>query len=512
MTRTALARALLLAVAVLAASVSAARAAERASLAYRVAADPAANAFHVGVRVEGAAEPAVDLRMPSWQPASYALQPYADAASHVEARDDRGVPLRVTKPDRSTWRVEAGGHPFTLAYDLDLSDRQKLYSKSYCYATAGAVQAGGTLPYLPTHRDAPVRVTLDAPEAWQVATPLEGSGRTFAAADYDELVDSPILFGDLRRVDFAVRGIPFSLVYDARLPFDEAALASELARTAEVEIDMFGSAPFDKYLFLYLLTPDPSGNGDESLAVGIEHARSTLITIDPVLASAPTGLREVLAETDAHELFHAWNVKAIRPAELDRPDYAEAPRVRSLWMLEGVTSYYADRVVAAVSAEREAAGRQLRSELGTAVSLPPQGRPIEQVGVDVPRAGLESMVAIYVRGEGLGLLLDLEVRAATANRAGLDDVMRTLYERSRRGAQPYREDELPAVFSKVAGRDMSEFFRRYVAGAETPPVERILGAAAWRLGGSAARTLVDDPHATPLQQQIRASILSVRSP
>src|SRR5262249_54103779 len=151
-------------------------------------------------------------------------------------------------------------------------------------------------------------------------------------------------------------------------------------------------------------------------------------TVDPVLAATTAGFRQVLAETDAHELFHAWNVKAVRPTELDRPDYAEAPRVRSLWLLEGVTSYYADRVVAAISDDRLTASMQLRLELGTAVALGPQGRSLEQVGVDVPRKGLESMYAIYVRGEALGLLLDLEVRAATENRAGLDDVMRALYE------------------------------------------------------------------------------------
>src|SRR5262249_31162610 len=157
------------------------------------------------------------------------------------------------------------------------------------------------------------------------------------------------------------------------------------------------------------LTPDPSGNGDESLAVGIEHTRSTLITIDPSLVVAPTGFREVLRNTNAHELFHAWNVKAIHPDSLDHPDYAAAPRVRALWLYEAVTSYYADRIDAATRDARELADLQLRSELATAVSQPANGRSVEQISLDVPHSGLETMLPVYVRGEGLGLLLDVEL-------------------------------------------------------------------------------------------------------
>ncbi len=497
-----------------------AQATERASIAYSIAPDHAARSFRIDVRVDGATEPAVELRMPSWQPASYALQPYAGAASRVEARDEQGAALRVSKPDADSWRVEASGRPFTLSYALDVSDKQKLYSKSYCYETAGAIQAGATLVYLPAHRRAPVRVALELPESWQVATPMQGGPRAFTAADYDELVDSPILFGDLRRADFAVRGLPFSAAWDARLGFDETEIVSSLSKMAEIEIGLFGEAPFDRYAFLYLRTPDPSGNGDESLAVGIEHARSTLITLDPVLAAAPMTMRHVLAETNAHELFHAWNVKAIRPTSLDRPDYATAPRVRSLWLLEGVTSYYADRVVAAIDVNHELAAVQLRTEFASVVSAEPHGRSVEQVALDLPRAGLEIMAPIYVRGEGLGLLLDVELRVATANRAGLDDVMRLLYERSRRGDEPFDEDELPAVFSKVAGRDMRDFFHRYVAGSETPPVERILASAGWQIGDApvrvgpqqrTVRALVETPRSTPLQQEIRKSILNLES-
>jgi predicted metalloprotease with PDZ domain len=512
-----LVRALLVA-AIVAVAPAAVCASERAALEYTIAPDAAAQAFRVRVHVTGADEDAVELRMPSWQPASYAVQPYADAASRVAAVDAAGTALAVTRADASSWRVSSSGRDFTFSYELDLSDRQKLYSKSYASTTAGAVQAGATLVYLPAHRDARIRVALDLPEAWTVATPLAGGPRAFTARDYDELVDSPILFGDLRRADFVVRGVEFSAIYDARLGFDRDELVRSLARFADLEIALFGDAPFARYQFLYLLTPDPSGNGDQSLAVGIEHASSTLITIDPVLAAAPVAFRDVVADTSAHELFHAWNVKAIHPRSLHRPDYAKAPRVRSLWLLEGVTSYYADRIAATAAADSALAEVQLRSSLADDVSQPATGPSLEAIGLEVGTAGLETMLPLYARGAGMGLLLDLEIRTATGDRRSLDDVMRALYARSDRGATPYDEDDLAEAVSHAAGRDMSEFLRRYVAGAEAPPVERILAGVGWRVGRApvpsgrpeaTVRALVSEPDATPLQRRIQARILRV---
>lgn len=483
-----------------------------ATLAYAIEPRPESRSFRISVRVEGVPDAAVELRMPSWQPASYALQPYAGAASRVAATDDAGAALEVSRPDASSWRVASGGRAFTFAYDLDVGERQKLYSKSYADSTAGAIQAAGALVYLPARRDARVKVALELPESWTVATPLAaspaGAPRAFEAADYDELVDSPILFGDLRRADFVVRGIPFAAVWDARLGFDADVMTAELSRDADLEIGLFGRAPFDRYQFLYLLTPDPSGNGDSSLAVGIEHRRSTLITLDPNLVVSPAATREVVDETNAHELFHAWNVKAIHPRALHRPDYATGPRVPSLWWLEGVTSYYADRVVAATAPDREDAEARLLAELAGDVTRRVTGS-LERIGADVPTAGLESMSPIYDRGAGIGFLLDVEIRAATSNRAGLDDVMRRLYERSRDGAEPFEDGDVASACSAVAGRDMSDFFRRYVAGSETPPVDRILSAAGWRLGPG-GRTIVSEPSVTPVQREIQRSILSLK--
>src|SRR5262245_9429539 len=122
MTRKPLARALVLAVVILTAP-ALARAAEHASLAYIITPIVTSQAFHVEVRVAGATEPAVEIRMPSWQPASYAMQPYAAAASNVEARDEAGSALDVSRPDDAAWRVAADGRPFTISYDLDVSDK-----------------------------------------------------------------------------------------------------------------------------------------------------------------------------------------------------------------------------------------------------------------------------------------------------------------------------------------------------------------------------------------------------
>lgn len=497
------------------ASAAAGQTSTRVALDYRISiASLEKQTYRVEVRVAGATEPEVELRMPSWQPASYALQPYAKAVGAVTARSARGARLVATHPNRNAWRVRtAGAAAFTFAYTLDVSERQKLYSRSYLYPTIGAIQAGGALLYLPAHRDAPVRVALDLPADWQVATALDGGPRDFRAVDYDELVDSPLVFGDLVRRDFTVRGIPFSAVLDARIPIDVDALEQSLARIADVEIAFFGDAPFDRYLFLYVLTPDPSGNGEFSTAVGIEHLKSTLITVSPYLTTLPDSFRLVLDEANAHELFHAWNVKAIHPEQLARPDYAAAPRVRSLWLLEGVTSYYTHRLMAAAQIDDDIAPSLLRVQLGSALqSSASRDRSVEQIAYDLPENGLDPMIAVYVRGEALGLLLDLKIRLGTDNRVGLDDVVRALYRRSERGKQSYREADLPDLFSRTAGVDLTDFFRRHIAGGENYPIGDLTAAAGFSLDSppKSHLRLSSQADLSTLQQQIQTSILNIK--
>ena len=505
-------RACLVAVAILV-SVGQARTSDAARLDYTVtAAKPGDERFQVSVHVTGVESPTADLAMPVWVPGVYQVQNYARAVRRIEAVDDSGTTLAVETPSESTWRVASGGAPFTVRYELDVSGGQKLFTKSQIDERMGVLQAGTSLPYLPAHRDARVSLRLDVPEGWRVATALDGGPRDFVAADYDELVDSPVLFGDFARLDFTLREIPFSVVVDKRLKFDVMKLGSFTAKLAGAQLEMFGSAPFRRYLFLYMVTDDTTGRGDNSGFLGLEHDESTLITIHPRLAASEEHSARWLAEVSSHELFHAWNVRAIKPEQLARPDYLEPPRVRSLWLLEGATSYYAKRFVAATLFSPEPGKEWFFGEMASSLATLESRESLEELSLEVPKGGLDSFRRIYPRGEATAFLLDLQMRADSEGRVGLDDVLRRLYALSRDG-RGYREEDLPGIVAEVSGRDYSDFFRRFIAGREKPPIAAILDRAGWKLATRAVgsnkvvKSIREVENATEVQQQVRDAVL-----
>lgn len=472
---------------------------------------PGADRVDVSIRVEGATEQAVDLAMPAWLPGVYRIQKYHGAVRDLAAVDDAGSPLAVSTPSAGVWRIASAGAPFTVRYQLDVSGRQKLFSRSQLDKRTGVIAAGATLLYLPAHRDAPVSLALSLPDGWRAATPLEGDPGRYTATDYDELVDSPILVGDFGRLDFELRGIRFTIASDRRLDFDLTELATMSAKLANAQLDMFGTAPFAKYVILFMVTDDPGGTGDETGFVGLEHDESTLITIHPKLAANKKLASRYLAEVVSHEIFHAWNVRAIRPVQLDRADYLAPVRIRSLWLLEGATSYYAKRFVASALFSTDEGKTWFFDEMARSLAALESRKSLEEMSVEVPDGNLSSFVEIYPRGEATALLLDLRLRADSGGRVSLDDVLRRLYE-----LRSYREEDLPAIVADVSGRDYSDFFRRYIAGREKPPVDEILALAGWETGtrvlgpGRFVRTIREKSRATADQQALGRSILVTR--
>jgi predicted metalloprotease with PDZ domain len=488
-------------------------ASELPRLAYSVTIEkPGDKELDVTVRVEGVGGETVDLAMPTWLPGVYRVQNYSNAVRRFVAVDDAGKLLDVTMPSKNVWRVASRGAAFTARYALDVSRGQKLYSKCQVADRVGVIQAGTALLFLTAHREASVSLKLDLPEGWRVATALDGGPREFTAVDYDELVDSPVLVGDFTRLDFKIRGIPFAVVADKRLKFDITKLGVLHAKLANAQVEMFGCAPFPEYLFLYMVTEDASGRGDESIFLGLEHDESTLITIHPRLASSEDLSIRWLAEVSSHELFHAWNVRAIKPTQLVVPDYLEAPPVRTLWLLEGATSYYAKRFVATTLLSREAGKEWLFAELANSLAALESRESLEELSLEAGTSGPEAFDKLYPRGEATALLLDLQIRADSDGRLGLDDVLRRLYELSRT-RQGFEEEKLPQLIAEVTGKDYSDFFRRYIGGCEKPPISDVLGLAGWSVATRAvgakgfARSIAERERPSALQQRIREGVL-----
>ncbi|MFN7946110.1 MAG: site-2 protease family protein [Blastocatellia bacterium] len=452
---------------------------------------PSKHVFHVVMEIR---QPATtfEVRMPIWMQAVYELQRYAEQITQIRAHLPNGEPVELKPRNDHTWQLSlAQAAPVVIEYDLEVSNKHKLFGKSYLEKSGAVIHGGSFFLYSPELRGAPVSLTLELPKGWQAATSLAGSSSAdkaeFSAQDYDELTDAPVMLGEFRRTDFTVSGIPFAVVTDERLGNRHKSLVANAQRIAAHTLDFFGGAPFDRYLFLYFSTEDPSGAGHNTALVGYEHLKSTLITIDPDLSRAPSDfLTYLYRNVSAHELFHAWNVKAIRPAQLHNPDFDQPPAVRSLWLLEGFTEYYAQKFLLQLFDAGRTAGfyerlnRNLRACV-TAISL-------EQISLEAATESLDRFSLLYSRGSTAGLLLDLRLRHVTHNARGLDDFMRALWQRYGALRQPYQESALPDLINEIAATDISDFHRHYIAGIYPLPLESHLRFGGWAVRGPTARS------------------------
>jgi predicted metalloprotease with PDZ domain len=412
--------------------------------------------------------------MPGWSPGAYTFSEYAQFVEDVTARDVGGSKLTVRKLDERSWRVSVKkASQVSLSYRVNNPHRAINFSiHDSSHAT---VQGPSTFMYVEGRKGEPVTVRYVVPKGWEIATSLaetpEADGYVYRAPNYDVFVDSPAEIGNLEERSFTVRGVPIEVVMFGRLDFDQEAFVKMVGQIAEHQVHLFDSVPFEKYVFLFNVGAYGAGGG------GLEHLNSTNISLS--LPQLQDDVRSA-ANVTAHEFFHLWNVKRIRPAVLGPFDYTQPACTRALWFAEGVTSYYADLTQVRTGLVDE--GKFLSMQRQQIVAL--QRNPdrlitsVEQASLKIWERGyFHSGISYYNKGQLLGLLLDLRIRRETDNRRSLDDMMRDLNENYAKRGIGYAENELATVAGKIAGADLGDFFSRYVAGVDELPFAEYLSWA-----------------------------------
>lgn len=405
----------------------------------------------------------LDAVLPVWTPGSYMVREFSRHVQDVSAQGPDGQPLAVRRADKRTWRVEAGGVAVTLAYRVyahELSVRTSHLDGSHAYFN------GATLfLYTEATRGLAHHVTVEAPPGWRAFTALDAHDGGFVADSYDSLVDSPFEVGPHTPLTFSAAGVPHEVVVWGDTVPDPARLCVELQRLCETQARLFGGLPMKRYLFLVYLTDKGRG--------GLEHQASTALLFPRVGLHSPRGWEDFLTLA-AHEYFHLWNVKRIKPRAFVPVDYAQENYTTLLWAFEGVTSYYDNRMV--LRAGLMSTSRYL-IRLGETLSAL-QGTPGRKAQTLAESSFVcwvkhyrpdehspNSAISYYLKGEVVAVLLDLELRRATADARGLDDLMRALWERHGDGAG-VPEEGVEALASEVAGKDLGPFFDRAVRGTE----------------------------------------------
>jgi predicted metalloprotease with PDZ domain len=423
-----------------------------------------------------------ELMMAVWTPGSYLLREFAQHVSRVEATRD-GVPLPVRKVRKNHWQIDAGGKAYTLRYEVYAHDahvRGNWIDDEY------AVLNGAATYLVPIDTDGPFDVRVDRPDGWaRTVTPLPARDDHFHARDLDQLLDSPILVGNPRVTTFSVGGVPHRLVdLPAESSWDSRRAVDDLTRIVEQNRQLWGELPYEQYHFFNWIG---EGSG------GLEHADSTLM-----MSSRRTG-RDDEAYTRwlglaAHEHFHTWNAKRLHPRGLGPFDYEQEVYTPDLWIVEGITSYYDDLVLARsglVTRERYLAllargleqladtpGRQVMSlEEASRDAWIKHYRPSEN--------SANTRVSYYRKGALVAWALDARIRAVTNGRASLDDVLRLAWERLR-GRPGYTTDAFLDLIDEVAGQPMRPFLDPLVRG--TAELDHDAAAAVFGLAtGTEAR-------------------------
>jgi predicted metalloprotease with PDZ domain len=473
--------------AVLAALLFAARPA-RATIDYAVSvAHPERHVFGVKMRVPNVHD-RVLLQMPAWN-ALYQIRDFASHILHVSAKDEAGNLLPIVKLDKQTWQVTGSG-ALTVSYPIYWDEPGPFATQlnpDHAFLNLAMV-----LLYIPDRRADDTRLVFDdVPENWRVAVELEPASeghRTgwYKAVNYDALVDAPVEVGVFEEFRLEAGGRPIRVVIHGDAG-DRSRLSDALKRIVDYDVSLMGGAPFREYLFLFHVGSNFGGGG-------MEHANSTAISAD-----APAQL----AGYAAHEFFHTWNVKRIRPQALEPVDFTKEMYTKSLWFAEGVTNTYGAYTMVRTGLW---SAQQFYGNLAGQISEL-QSRPahrwqsVEQSSLDAwfekypLYSRPEESISYYDKGQLLGVTLDILIRDATDNRASLDDVLRALNQQFPQRGRFYNESEdLRAVSEDVIRRktpegraDLSEFFSRYVSGTDEIPFDDFLGRAGWLLKDTGQR-------------------------
>jgi predicted metalloprotease with PDZ domain len=446
---------------------------------------PATHLYEIEMRVAPFATPvdAFDLVLPVWTPGSYLVREFSRHVRDLSVEGPLGNALPVVKVEKNRWRAgltdEPSPGPFTVRYRVYANELT--VRTSHLDASHGYGNGANLFFYVDGRMEEPHDVAFDLPVGWKATMPLPRRRGSYRAADYDELVDSPFECGTHRTWEFRAAGVPHTLAVWGSGNEEPRRLVRDLTAIVRAAARMFGSLPYERYVFLAHLAPGARG--------GLEHRASQSVAMDPFTFAPETAYRDAL-RLFSHELFHAWNVKRIHPKSLGPFDYTKEAYTRDLWAMEGITSYYQELLLVRAGLQEP---RHLLEELAKAL----QGHR-NTPGAAVQSAELASVDAwirayrpdenspnvaesYYRRGMLIGWALDLTIRRATRGRRSLDDVLRRLFRRWGAKGLAYPDGELETSASAAAGRDLGGFFHRYVRGTGSPPFERLLPAFGWTL-------------------------------
>ncbi|WP_319379666.1 PDZ domain-containing protein [Thiomicrorhabdus sp.] len=456
--------------------------------------DPHAHLFEVKLTIAHPEQPSQTVSLPNWIPGSYLIRDFSKHLIDLQAFDAQGNSVDLTALDKSSWKFSCD-RATTLTYQVyawDLSVRGAYFDdqRAFFNGTSVFLQTEGQsdLPHtlhLKTNRFTREKCWCAASGMPQINVDASGFGK-YQTENYAALIDYPFEIGTHQTLDFEACNIPHKMVISGIFECDFERLKQDLIKICETEINLFGSAPMDSYLFQLFVTGNDYG--------GLEHRNSTALICSrddlPYIGmqEASDGYVRLL-ELCSHEYFHSWNVKSIQPQAFQNADLQQPQYTHQLWWFEGVTSYYDALILLRANVINEARYLQLLGEQMTRVYRMP-GRFRQSVAdsswftwtkfYQQDENAPNAIISYYTKGSLIALALDLFLRQHSNGDFTLDDILRHLWEQYGRNGISLQEKQIESLCSELSGYDFQSFFDQYLYDTKDLPFEEILREFGYR--------------------------------
>lgn len=424
--------------------------------------EPQAHYVEVQMHINGfTALDHLDIKMPVWAPGSYLIREYPKNVERLLANSSNGIDLVTSKTSKNTWRVEHNGKDIVIkyaVYGFETSVRTSHIDQSHAF-----LSPVGIFMYIDQYLNLPCKVTINMPEYWhKVSTGLEPTDIPFeySAVNFDILYDSPIEIGNQDIWSFEVEGVPHEFAMVGTADYDREQLTEDITKIIHEENRIWGSNPNQHYTFITHNYQNSTG--------GLEHLNSTVLAASRFAYSQSNTYKSYLSLV-AHEYFHLWNVKRLRPKALGPFNYEQENYTTGLWIMEGFTAYYDNLIIRRCGFydEKEYL-QQLAIDFNTVYNRP--GHQLQSAAMSSFDTWIKqyrpdensqnTSISYYNKGAMLATALDIKIIAASQGQYRLDDVLKAAYQQfyliENRG---FEESEFQALAQNITGVDLSEIFK-----------------------------------------------------
>jgi len=432
----------------------------------------------------------VDIKMPVWTPGSYLIREYAKNVEGFTTTAN-SKPVRSEKIRKNAWRVYNGDDDLTIHYRVyanELTVRTSFVDVDHGYVTPASM-----FMFHDALKNQPHRVVVQPYSGWKnVATglkPVAGATFTYEAPDYDRLVDSPIEIGNHKTFSFTASNVPHTVAMFGEVEYDEKRLAADYKRVCETAASVVGEHPCQDYTFIVHHIPQGGG--------GLEHLNSTTLETNRFAYATEANYKGFLTLV-AHEYFHLWNVKRIRPVALGPFDYENENYTHMLWLSEGCTSFYEDYILLRAGYHTPEAYLSTIALDITRVENQP-GSHVQSAAESSWDAWIKeyrpnenssnTTISYYSKGSVLGTLLNLAILSGSKGERSMDDLMRYLYnEYYKKQKRGFTDEEFRQAAEQMAGQPLTDFFSIAVNSADSIEYNRYFAPVGLELRNLAAKT------------------------